>query len=115
MRRRLLLIAIGVALTSARPASAQYADTQDSTLRGLAKVYVKYTDLEGRLGPASGDIYNTLTLELRKAGLRIAKDSTDINPAQDAVLNVSTIVNAGALSTTVILRIDVEQQAQLVR
>jgi hypothetical protein len=102
-------------VTSASPVQAQYAETQDSTLRGLQKVLVNFVDYEGKVGPeTSAQVYNSLTLELRKAGIRIARDSADLNLAQDAILNVTLITTSG-FSTTLSLRMDLEQHAQLAR
>ena len=112
----LQLIAVGLFIvTSASSLEAQYAETQDSTLRGLQKVLVNFVDYENKVGPeTSAQVYNNLTLELRKAGIRIARDSADLNLAQDGIMNVA-LITTSAFSTTVTLRMDIEQHAQLAR
>jgi hypothetical protein len=111
-----LIAAVGLfVIASASSLEAQYAVTQDSTLRGLQKVLVNFIDYEGKVGPeTSAQVYNSLTLELRKAGIRIARDSTDLNLAQDGILNVALIATPG-FSTSLTVRMDLEQHAQLAR
>lgn len=114
---RNLLVAAGVAASIALPASgaAQYAASQDSTLAGLQRVFVQFTDMGGSLGSATADaLRNSAILELRKAGLRVAKDRSELG-RDDAVLNISFITTPRAISTDLSFRIDLEQLAQLER
>ncbi len=112
------ILAIGLALSAMAPrsASAQWAAAQDSTLAGLQKVFVKFTDLGGGLGTTAAEaLRSTAILELRKAGLRVARDTTELE-ANDAVLNISFIHAAPTAWTNYLsLRMDVEQMSQLQR
>ena len=70
-----------------------------------------------RYGPAAADaacLSGRGALQLRKAGIRVAKDRNELT-ADDAVLNVSVITVARTLVTDVWVRMDVEQLAQLAR
>jgi hypothetical protein len=108
-----LLSTISFGATSAH---SQYAATQDSTLRGIKKAYVNFLDVGDGLGQeAASELYNGLTLELRKAGIRIARDSADVDMSQDAILNVALVTTKNGFVYDVILRMDVEQRATLVR
>jgi hypothetical protein len=56
-----------------------------------------------------------VSLELRKAGLRVVQNSNELDLSKDGLLNISFVKVERALSTDLTLRIDVEQHATLVR
>ena len=57
---------------------AQYGVSQDSTRVGIKKVYRNFTDGNGGLGAAdAASLSGNIALELRKAGIRVAKDRND--------------------------------------
>jgi hypothetical protein len=94
---------------------AQYAVSQDSTLAGIKKVYLNFTDGNGGLGVAEAEeLTGQVALELRKAGIRVAKERSELT-GDDAILNVSVVTVTRTLVTDVQTRIDVEQMAQLAR
>ncbi len=113
---RIALLPLVVAALTASPANSQYAATQDSTLRGLERVYVNFATSDK--GLSASDLSWALefvTLELRKAGLRLVRDQNELDPFKDAILNVSFIKVSRAMSTDVTLRLDIEQRATLTR
>ncbi len=117
MYRRNILLFVGLAASLALPATgaAQFAGAQDSTLAGLQKVFVQFTDMGGALGGATAEaLRNSAILELRKAGLRVAKDRSELG-REDAVLNISFITTPRAISVDLSFRMDLEQLAQLER
>lgn len=117
MRSNGHFVRLGLVLALLSPAtlSAQYAAAQDSTLAGLQKVYIVFTDAGQGLGTAASEaLKNSATLELRKAGIRVAREWSDLD-ANDAVLNISFITYQRTLVTDLCLRIDLEQMAQLQR
>jgi len=117
MRASTTLTALAVILGLVSPASgsAQYAAAQDSTLAGLQKVFVNFTDLGQGLGSGVSEaLRGSAILELRKAGIRVARDAGELD-ANDAVLNISFITTQRTLVTDLCLRIDLEQMAQLQR
>lgn len=84
-------------------ARAQFGRDQAQALRGIYSVQVINN---GGLDQTSMD---WLTLEMRKVGLRVARDSSD------AIFNVSVRATRGVLSTAVDFRIDVEQMVNIAR
>lgn len=116
MRRLALQLLIACAVFVAPVTGhAQYAASQDSTLVGIKKVYLNFTDANGGLGEAAAEeLSGSVALELRKAGIRVAKDRSELS-ADDATLNVSVITVTRTLVTDVHVRMDVEQLTQLVR
>jgi hypothetical protein len=115
--RRLVTIALFACAALIMPAKghAQYGVSQDSTLVGIKKVYLNFTDENGGLGVADAEsLSGSVALELRKAGIRVAKDRNELT-ADDAVLNVSVITVTRTLVTDILVRMDVEQLAQLAR
>lgn len=116
MRRiyRAACLAIAAFLVPAA-AHAQYAATQDSTLVGVKKVYVNFTDANGVLGqPNAEQLANGVALELRKSGLRVVHSVKELTN-DDAILNVSVLATPRARTSDVSVRMDVEQVAQLQR
>jgi hypothetical protein len=81
------------------PVLAQYAADQPKSLAGVESVFVVF----GSGVSGNSDLFNSVTLELRKTGLRIVSDSSDV------ILNVSSTANANALSIDVRTRLDIEQ------
>ncbi|MGH9204697.1 MAG: hypothetical protein ACRD2A_26010, partial [Vicinamibacterales bacterium] len=105
-------LVVGVADT----AGAQFLMTQDSTLRGVRRVYLNFSDVGGALGPElAAKIAEDAALELRKTGIKVAKAREELDMSQDAVLNVSTIADRDTWRSDLGLRIDVEQRAQVTR
>ena len=96
--------------------AAQYGRQQAETLAGLNTVYVNYQEPQGELSAAANEeIVDVFTLELRKAGVRIARSIDEVATDQ-GVVKLAFIVNPGTLGQDqIILRMDVEQQARLVR
>ncbi len=113
--RAMLVAALSLVIVA--PAQAQYGPSQDSTLKGLQKVHVNFADATQQLRAGlAQQLYESATLELRKAGMRIAADSTEIAPTTDGILNITLFEQGGGFSNDVVtLRIDVEQLAQLSR
>ena len=96
-------------------AEAQYAVTQGQTLSGLDNVLLAFAEPTGQIQATDlQSLYQSATLELRKVGIRIATDSTEVDMATDGVLNVTLWVT-DAFSDEVSLRLDVEQLATLRR
>ena len=111
-----LLIASSLSLGLPNRAAAQYAATQDSTLRGIRRVYLNFSDVGGALGPElAAKIEEDAALELRKTGIKVAKSPEELDMTQDAVLNVSTISDRDTWRSDIALRIDIEQRAQVSR
>ncbi len=104
--RFLIALVVALALVPPRCALAQYAPTQDSTLRGLAKVLVVVR------GEGSNELTRVAMAELRRAGLRVARDSADVDLARDGVLNI-TFSSPQPRGPT--LTMDVMQRAMLAR
>lgn len=110
------LIATGLLVTSSSIGQAQYAATQDSTLKGVKRVYLNFADVNGALGAElATKIAEDAALELRKTGIRVVKNPAELDMREDAVLNVSAITDKDAWRSDLVLRIDLEQRAQLVR
>lgn len=113
MRRLPFLAALAILLPSGL--SAQYAASQAGTLKGLDKVVVVFAEPNNKVDPEiRADLYQAVTLELRKVGIRVASDASELDMTHDGILNVSLFVNTG-LGDNGTLRMDVEQQATLVR
>ena len=116
MRAQRMAASLFFAFVAAGPAQAQLAPTQDSTLRGLERVYVNLQNGGGALTPAQqAQALDFITLELRKAGVRIAQAPSDLDLSKGALFNVAFMKVGSALSTDLTLRIDVEQAATLAR
>jgi hypothetical protein len=96
-------------------AEGQYGPAQDSTLRGLTRVHLAFVNRGAYTPAALAQATDFITLELRKSGLQIARTQAELDVTKDAVLNVSMLKIARALSTDLLLRIDVEQRATMVR
>lgn len=115
MRFLRLLSLIGLSLF-ASPAFAQTIVSQDSTLTGLKRVFVKFEVYEGSLDQrTASEMQDAITLELRKAGLRVAKAVEEIDPDQDGVIYVQFAKVSRSLSNDAIFRLDVRQAARLER
>lgn len=117
MRAGSLVVRIGLTFALLCPAalSAQYAAAQDSTLAGLQKVYVVFSDVNQGLGvQAAEGLKNSAILELRKAGIRVARDMSELD-SNDAILNISFITYQRTFVLDVCFRMDLEQMAQLQR
>jgi hypothetical protein len=114
--RAAVIFAAGGILCSAVPAGAQFAATQDSTLRDLRRVYVNFEVSEGAVpGSMANRLSDGVKLELRKAGLRLANSPEELADSTDAILNLTLIKIPRSLSTDFALRMDLEQQATLQR
>lgn len=117
MRANSVVVRLGLTLAMLCPAtlSAQYAAAQDSTLAGLQKVYVVFTDAGQGLGSVAAEgLKNSAILELRKAGIRVVRDVSELD-SNDAILNISFITSQRTFVLDLCLRIDLEQMAQLQR
>ena len=109
---RLLAGVFSLAIASV-PASAQFAAAQDSTLTGIHTVVLNFATNEGALAPAvTAELERTVSLELRKSGLKVV---TGQGATGDAVLNVAILREQRSLSSDLWVRIDVEQRVQLLR
>jgi hypothetical protein len=116
MLRITTLVVAALSLSLSEVSGAQYAATQDSTLKGIRRVYLNFSDVGGALGPElAAKIADDAILELRKTGIKVAKSPAELDMTQDAVLNVSTIADRDAWRSDLALRIDVEQRAQMAR
>jgi len=117
MRANTILISFAFTFGLVCPSAlkAQYAAAQDSTLAGLQKVFVNFSDVGQGLGSAGAEaLRSSAILELRKAGIRVARDASELD-SNDAVLNISFITTPRTLFTDLFIRIDLEQMAQLQR
>lgn len=116
MRVRGVATGFLMALVMAAPVRAQFAATQDSTLRGLERVYINFQSGGGALTPAQlTQSTSFVSLELRKAGLRIVSNVSELDLSKDGLLNIAFVKVERALSTDLALSIDVEQHASLTR
>jgi hypothetical protein len=100
-------VVLVVLVCASVPLRAQYGPVQDSTLIGLRRVALNVTtDVKD-----ANTFREDIALELRKAGIRVAPDSTRPDSV-DGVLNV-LVRSRGSCQK--LIRIDVEQRARLVR
>jgi hypothetical protein len=113
-RRSLTLLLVPLL---ARPAAAQYAATQDASLRGFrhAVLYVSISadDLAPDSATALGE---RIRLELGTAGLVLVGDQSDHRVRPDGVLRVALAASArGRWVDDLVVRLQVEQTAVLPR
>ena len=115
MRLLRFLSVVGFCLF-ASPALAQTIVNQDSTLVGLKRVFVQFEIHEGSLDQrAASEMQEAITLELRKAGLRVAKTLEELDLNQDGVILVQFAKVSRSLSNDAVFRLDVRQVARLER
>jgi hypothetical protein len=109
---KLLHVAVALVLLPVA-VSAQYAQDQPRSLKGLNTVFVRFQEPSGKMTPKEkDDVFNALTLELRKAGIRVSRDTTGQNA--EGLVNLSLFIRTGLVDYTIV-RMDVEQKATLVR
>jgi hypothetical protein len=97
-------------------AHAQYVVNQDSTLQGLQRVYVHFDTSAAALSPqVMAGVQSSVSLELRKAGVRTVHSLEELNGATDGILDVVLVKIPRALSTDFIVRLAVRQSAALSR
>jgi len=109
--RPLLRSAMVLLLTAAAalPAQAQYGKDQQKALKGLQKVLVVFAEPTHKVEAALlSQMQDAISLELRKAGLRMAKDSADVDLTRDGFLNISLFIVTG-IPDVENVRMDVEQ------
>jgi len=101
----------------ARPAAAQYAATQDATLRGFRQVVLYVPISADDLAPDSATaLSDGVKLELRKSGIVIVSDQSDQRLRPDGILRVALAASArGRWVDDLVVRIQVEQTAVLPR
>ncbi len=110
---RSLILSLALAAAVATPVRAQQITAQDSTLHAMRAVYVSIVNPDSGLGNAAQQVQSYVTLELRKAGLRVLQEQADDSTA-GAVL-VSFHGRRNTFSTDVEFEILVVQFARLVR
>ena len=112
--RSLVSLVAALAVVLARGVGAQYAPTQDSTLRGLTKVLLVVRSTDDAIGEgAVRELGDVVRRELTSAGFRIAHDSAAVDLAQDGVVNIT--FSPWEPQDGVTLRMDVMQRARLAR
>lgn len=116
LRRLTLLLPVCSAMLAA-PASAQYAATQDATLRGLRTVSLALTlsapDLPQDTAAALVDFTRQA---LGKAGLTVVPERGDPHPQPDGVLRIALTTTArGRWVDDLGVRFQIEQTATLPR
>jgi hypothetical protein len=101
----------------ARPAAAQYAATQDATLRGFRQVVLYVPISADDLAPDSATaLSERVKLELGKSGIVIVSDQSDQRLRPDGILRVALAASArGRWVDDLVVRIQVEQTAVLPR
>ena len=112
---RALLTAAVMTVTVTGLASAQYVASQDSSLRGLTRVMVRFRVADGTLNPViKSRLAEYLTLELRKAGLRLTDGPEELKD-DDGVLDVSLAKIDRDRTCDLNLRLSLEQRSSLKR
>lgn len=110
-----ILVSVMFILTLPPSLSAQYVSAQDSSLVGLKKVFVIFSDSGDAVTQAQAEeLMGDIVLNLRKTGIRMAHDSSDVSK-DDGVLHFTLMKRQYALTNDLSLRLDVEQQATLAR
>ena len=115
MRLRGVGLSVLFAIAAVGSADAQYAATQDSSLRGLQRVYVNFQNAGAITAQQQAQAIEFVTLELRKAGVRIVPSAGELDLSKDGLFDIGFIRVNRALSTDLVLRIDIEQAATLSR
>jgi hypothetical protein len=112
--RTLVALLVAFAVAPQRDLAAQYAPTQDRTLRGLEKVLVVVRSSHEVVGSQTvRELKDVAIDELRRAGLRTARDSADVDLAKDGVLNIT--FSSWQPLDGLTLSMDVMQRARLAR
>lgn len=113
--RLAVLPALGLALLG-QGMAAQVSPVQDSTLRGLGRVHVTFLNSNQALAPAVyASSVEFVDLELRKAGLRLVQDVSELDMTRDADITVQVNKISRALSTDVAIWVSVNEQVTIVR
>lgn len=101
----------------ARPAAAQYAATQDASLRGFRHALLSVSISAEDLAPDSATVLSErLKLELGKSGLVLVSDQSDRRVRPDGILRVALAASArGRWVDDLVVRIQIEQTAVLPR
>lgn len=117
MLLRLVVLVIALVPVAPRTGDAQYAATQDLSLKGLTKVDLALGITVNTLPPDSATALRYFTeLELRKAGLVLLSTRSDEFVKPEGRLRISLVsIARGRFTDDLMLRIQIEQTAQLVR
>lgn len=112
---RAIVLASAIALLSAAPLTGQYVATQDSSLRGLARTVVRFRLADDVINPTlKVQLAEYLTLELRKAGLKLVDDSEEIDE-KDGILDLQLGKMDRGRTCDRYLRVSLQQLADLKR
>jgi hypothetical protein len=112
---RAIVLAAGLTLLSAASAVGQFVATQDSSLRGLERTMVRFRLADGVLKPETKTQLNEyLTLELRKAGLRLVDPLEELKD-EDGILDLSLGKMDRGRTCDLFLRVSLQQRAGLKR
>lgn len=110
---RSLILSLVLAAVLAAPARGQQMTAQDSTLHALRGVVVVLVNPDSGLSNMAQQVESYVSLELRKAGLRVLAKDTDDSTA--AALVISFQRRKNIVSIDVEMEITVAQFARLVR
>ena len=111
---RCILFTLCLAAFSTTSAPAQYVGTQDSSLRGLARLDVRFETPDGAVSPTlRSQLTDYLDLELRKAGLKLVVSDTALKESE-GLLEVRFARSQGP-SSDASLRLSLQQMATLKR
>jgi len=112
---RAIVLAAGLSVLSAVPMAGQYVATQDSSLRGLSRTVVRFRLADDVINPAIKlQLAEYLTLELRKAGLKLVDDAEEIDD-KDGILDLQLGKMDRGRTCDLYLRVSLQQQADLKR
>ena len=97
---------------SAVPAGAQYGRDQHKALQGLSRVLVIFSEDDHKTDAATfTQMRDSVLSALTQSGLRVARDSADLDMKRDGILDVSLFLGTGVEQVV----IDLEQSVVLAR